>query len=174
LAPKFDRNRLLFSNPASASSRVAMTVRLSYDEGQTWPVSKLLHGAAAAYSSLTVLPDNSIGCLYEAGISSPYETITFARFNLEWLTGGNDRVQRRELEARREGAGILLTWPTNFSDAILESTDALVSPSWSTVTTPPVSVNDTWQVSVPATGNARYFRLKWTNDISTATSVLAD
>jgi sialidase-1 len=78
--------RLLFSNPASKESRHRMTVRLSYDEGHSWPVSKLLHEGPAAYSCLIVLPDRSIGCLYERGDETAYETITFARFTLDWLT----------------------------------------------------------------------------------------
>ena len=40
-----------------------------------------------AYSSLAVLADGAtIGLLYETGASHPYEKISFARFNLEWLT----------------------------------------------------------------------------------------
>ncbi len=89
--PAHAKNRLLFSNPAS-DERVRMTIRLSYDEGRTWPVSKVLHESHAAYSALTVLPDMTIGCLYERGKESAYETITFARFSLEWLTGGTDSI----------------------------------------------------------------------------------
>lgn len=83
--PDRDKNRLLFSNPASVE-RVKMTIRMSYDEGESWPVAKLLNDGPSAYSSLAVLPDQSIGCLYERGKESPYEKITFARFSLEWLT----------------------------------------------------------------------------------------
>lgn len=92
------KNRLLFSNPASApppgesrADRVRMTVRLSYDEGRTWPVSKLLHDGPSAYSCLAVLPDGNIGCLYEGG-ETLYGEIVFARFSLEWLTGGKDSL----------------------------------------------------------------------------------
>ena len=79
------RNRILFSNPAS-KERIKMTVRMSEDEGKTWPVSGLLHSGPSAYSCLTVLLDLSIGCLYERGEQSPYEKITFARFESDWLT----------------------------------------------------------------------------------------
>jgi sialidase-1 len=86
-----DRNRLLFANPASAR-RERLTVRLSYDEGTSWPVARVLHEGPAAYSSLVVLPDLSIGILLERGERSPYEKITFARFTLDWLTAGQDRL----------------------------------------------------------------------------------
>ena len=39
----------------------------------------------AAYSCLTVLPDKSIACLFECGRTNAYETITLARFPLNWL-----------------------------------------------------------------------------------------
>ena len=87
-----DRNRLLFSNPAS-TSRILMTVRLSYDEGKTWPVSNVLWPGPSAYSCLTVLPDLTLGCLYERGERHAYERITFARFTLEWLSGGKDSLK---------------------------------------------------------------------------------
>jgi sialidase-1 len=81
-----DRSLLLFSNPASLK-REKLTVRLSYDDGQTWAESKLLYAGPAAYSCLARLPDNSIGCLFECGKISAYETITLAKIPLSWLEG---------------------------------------------------------------------------------------
>jgi len=89
------RSRILFCNPASKTERVNMTVRLSYDECRTWPVAKTVHGGPSAYSCLAVLPDLTIACLYERGTDHPYERITLARFNLEWLTEGRDGVEER-------------------------------------------------------------------------------
>lgn len=89
-----NRSRLIFSNPASVR-RENMTVRLSYDDGVTWPHSQVLHAGPASYSCLTVLPDSTIGCAYECGSGKSYsERITFARFSLEWLTGGTDSVRQ--------------------------------------------------------------------------------
>jgi sialidase-1 len=85
------QNRVLFSNPASRT-RDHMTVRLSYDECRTWPVQRLLHAGPAAYSDLCVTRDMSICCLYERGDEGPYERITLARFNSEWLSEGADRL----------------------------------------------------------------------------------
>jgi sialidase-1 len=83
------RSRLLFANAASAARRENGTVRLSYDEGATWPVSRVIHPGAFAYSCLTVLPGGGIGLLYER---DGYAAITLARFDLAWLTGGRDRL----------------------------------------------------------------------------------
>ena len=93
------KNRLLFSNPLPPEApsekrgrRVNLTVRLSYDEGKSWSVNKSLYQGPSAYSCLVVLPDGDIGCLYENGEKRPIEKITFAKFSLEWLTGGEDKL----------------------------------------------------------------------------------
>jgi sialidase-1 len=76
---------LFFANPASRERR-RMTVRASFDGGATWPRSRLLHAGPSAYSSLALLNGGEIGCLYERGTRSPYETITFARFRIDSLS----------------------------------------------------------------------------------------
>ena len=81
-----EAGRVLFSNPAS-TRRNNLTVRVSRDDGKTWPGSKTLHEGPCAYSCLAVLPDKAIGCLYECGRTNAYERISFARFPLEWLEG---------------------------------------------------------------------------------------
>jgi len=95
------RNRILFVNPNSGSrARKNLTVRLSYDEGQTWPVHKVLEPGIAGYSDLTVGPDGSIYCLYERGGlgGNHFHTqgITVAKFPLEWLTDGQDVCSQGE------------------------------------------------------------------------------
>ena len=82
-------NRILYSGPGGPG-RTHLTVRMSADEGKTWPVSRVVWPGPAAYSDLVVLPDGTIGCLYERGDKRAYEKITFARLTLGWLSGGND------------------------------------------------------------------------------------
>ena len=85
-----DRNRLLHSVPYG-SNREKVTVYVSYDEGETWPVSKCIVPYSSAYSSLCVLPDGTIGLYVEeeyAGASG-YSTV-FYNLSLNWLTEGND------------------------------------------------------------------------------------
>ena len=93
LAKAQGRNRLLFANPASKTARHRMTVRLSYDEGRTWPVSRLIHAGSAAYCCLAALPDTRIGLLYER---DGYKTIAFTAFTLGWLTNGKDTLKMAE------------------------------------------------------------------------------
>lgn len=80
---------LLFSNPADEAKRVNMTVRVSADNGATWPRKLVLHAGPSAYSDLAVLDDGRIACLYERGAEHPYETITFARFGIDDVAGTN-------------------------------------------------------------------------------------
>jgi len=98
------RNRLLFSNPENltradgresvSKDRRNLTIHLSYDEGETWPVKRTLEPEMAGYSDLAVLPDATVLCLYETGSAqpggSPNWQLVLARFNLEWLTGGKE------------------------------------------------------------------------------------
>lgn len=79
---------LFFSNPADAQLRRNMTVRVSRDDGKTWPLSRVLYEGPSAYSSLaTLVPGAEFACLYERGADRPYETITLARFDAAWLRG---------------------------------------------------------------------------------------
>ncbi len=64
-AREFTKDRLLFANPASTTSREKLTIRMSYDEGQSWPVAKMLCLGYSGYSSLAVLPDMTVCCLFE-------------------------------------------------------------------------------------------------------------
>jgi sialidase-1 len=70
-------------------------VRISYDEGKTWPVEKTILKGPGAYSSMTVFPDGSIGILFETGTAfGSFDDYAakevFARFTLDWLTDGKD------------------------------------------------------------------------------------
>ncbi len=76
---------LLFSNPASSSKRVAMTVRASVDESATWSDGLLITENPSAYSDLIALKGRLAGVLFETGTKSAYETIQFVRFSVDDL-----------------------------------------------------------------------------------------
>jgi sialidase-1 len=86
------KSRILYSAPQS-TKRENGTVFVSYDEGATWPVKRVLCEGPFAYSVLTKLSDGTIGCLYEA---DNMKRVVFARFTLDWLTAGKDRLENRE------------------------------------------------------------------------------
>jgi sialidase-1 len=87
------KRRMLFLNPPGPGPhRREITLRLSYDEGKTWPIAKKLDQGPSAYSCLALLPDGTIGCLYERGETRSDQEISFAKFTLEWLTDGKDSL----------------------------------------------------------------------------------
>ncbi|HEX3716974.1 MAG TPA: sialidase family protein [Verrucomicrobiae bacterium] len=97
--PESDKNRLVFSNPdnleradgkekpGKSRDRKNLSIKLSYDEGETWPVNKALEPGASEYSDLAAMPDGTLLCFY-----SRKGMVTMAHFNLEWLTGGADSI----------------------------------------------------------------------------------
>lgn len=85
-----DKNRILASNPNSASARVNMTIRTSYDEGETWPYSYLVEGDFGAYSDLVIQQDMKVGIFYEGG--NNYGSLFYKSISLKTLTGRNDSI----------------------------------------------------------------------------------
>jgi sialidase-1 len=79
-----DRDRILWTGP-QGDARLRLVVRASYDEGQTFTGEHLLYGGPAAYSDLSILKDGTVGVLWERGLSDRYRTVTFTRFNREFL-----------------------------------------------------------------------------------------
>ncbi len=84
------RNRLLFSNANQKKERSQLTVRISYDEGQSWSEGKCVYPGASAYSSLTILDNGDIGLVFE---KDNYTENPFVSFSLEWLTDGKDKFK---------------------------------------------------------------------------------
>jgi sialidase-1 len=65
---------LVFANPASTTARRALTVRLSGDDGRSWPVTIPVDAGPSAYSCLAPLAARRVALLYERGKSA---SITF-------------------------------------------------------------------------------------------------
>lgn len=86
----YEKNRLLHSIPF-ASSRVNVSVMLSYDEGVSWPIRKSIYPGPSAYSALSILSDGTIGIYFEVGEYDIFE-MYFMRFSLEWLSDGTDEL----------------------------------------------------------------------------------
>jgi sialidase-1 len=66
-----------------------VTLKVSYDEGKTWPLVKALEPGRSGYSDLALGPDGMIYCFYERDNfgKNHHNTkhLCVARFNLEWL-----------------------------------------------------------------------------------------
>ncbi len=85
------QSRILYSGPDS-TKRENGTIHMSYDEGRTWPVQRVLFPGSFGYSVLTRLNDGTIGCLFETDGAN---RTVFARFTLDWLTGASDAQRKK-------------------------------------------------------------------------------
>jgi sialidase-1 len=97
------KSLILFSNPHNLKKekgkaepgknrdRKNVSVKISRDEGQSWPVNKLLEDGPSMYSDIAVTPKGTILCFYgRSGDSKGVAAfaggrLTLARFNFEWL-----------------------------------------------------------------------------------------
>ncbi len=120
MQPKQSKNRILFCNPDSRHDpwnaeiistprsapnrhRTNLTIRMSYDEGVTWPVRKVIDPNIAGYSDIAVTPDGMIHVLYEGGSIEGWDNNHFknaqmsvASFDLNWLSDGKDQLIKKD------------------------------------------------------------------------------
>jgi sialidase-1 len=88
---KDEKSRILFANPHNpkTTERKNVALKLSYDEGETWPVMKVLEPGRSGYTDLATNGQGDIFCFYERGSFGKTHFTTaalcLARFNLEWL-----------------------------------------------------------------------------------------
>lgn len=100
------KNRIVFSNPhnleranakpGQGRDRKNLSLKLSYDEGETWPINKTLEAGSSGYSDLAIAADGTLLCFYEratvdAASKKRTAFLTLARVSLPWLTDGKDK-----------------------------------------------------------------------------------
>ena len=124
-----DRNRLLHSVPYG-NSRTNVSVYVSYDEGESWPVRKCIVPYSSAYSSLCILPDGTIGLYVEEAYAgaSGYSTV-FYNFSLEWLTDGDDTYDPTGIAEKPIVTETLRLYPVPSSSCIVIEGDAIYTVS---------------------------------------------
>ncbi len=107
--PEYEKNRILFACPDTrndpkrfgkvARAREQLTVYLSYDEGETWPVKKMIDPGISAYSDMAVDADGNIFMLYERegmdGNQYEIKQLSVVKFNLQWITDGAEALRKK-------------------------------------------------------------------------------
>lgn len=81
-----EKSILLFSNPNDQYQRKSFTIKVSFDDGNTWPEEYWLlidSGRGRGYSCLTSIDEKHIGILYEGSQAD----MTFQKFSLEEIIG---------------------------------------------------------------------------------------
>ena len=84
------KDLLLQSLPGDPKGRNNVTIYVSDNGGRTWPVKKTVVFMPSAYSSMTVLPDGSVGILTEesANNHASYD-IWFTRLPIDVILAGD-------------------------------------------------------------------------------------
>ncbi|WP_205513634.1 sialidase family protein [Longitalea arenae] len=97
-------DRIMVLNSASTETRCKMRVRISYDGGQTWPISRKIYDwltdseafaqGKGGYSSMVKTADYTIGALIEINENTgdsqnSHRSIEFHKFNLPWMLNGS-------------------------------------------------------------------------------------
>jgi sialidase-1 len=96
-------DRIMILNSASTETRCKMRVRISYDGGVTWPLSRKIYDwltddeafaqGKGGYSSMVKTADYTIGALIEINENTgdsenSHRSIEFHKFNLPWMVNG--------------------------------------------------------------------------------------
>lgn len=96
-------DRIMVLNSASTETRCKMRVRISYDGGVTWPLSRKIYDwltddeafaqGKGGYSSMVKTADYTIGALIEINENTgdsdnSHRSIEFHKFNLPWMVNG--------------------------------------------------------------------------------------
>jgi sialidase-1 len=108
------RSRILFLNPASTTQRCRMRLRISWDDGHTWPTGRALHDTPkellsceqdkGGYSSMAPMSGTVVGSLVEVRDHTkptPRSSIEFHAVNLSWLLQGRAEPKPQGVPKRR-------------------------------------------------------------------------
>jgi sialidase-1 len=83
-----ERGALLFSAPSVPNVRQAMAIWRSGDGGGSFVKAAVLSQQRAGYSDLVQVGSDTVGVLYETGVTGTYDTIEFRRVSTAELGGG--------------------------------------------------------------------------------------
>lgn len=75
------------ADPGVSRDRKNISIKISDEEGRTWPLSKVLEPGPSMYSDLAVTQSGTILCFYGSSDKPGFAGagLTLARFNLEWV-----------------------------------------------------------------------------------------
>ncbi len=91
---RLNDREILFLNPAVHRkggfhlwSRRNLPLRLSLDEGRTWPHARVLNEGLAGYSDMAVTKEGKVLCVFENGTKDYCERISVVQVDRAWLVG---------------------------------------------------------------------------------------
>lgn len=107
-------SRLLAFHPLYVKRR-DLTCFVSYDEGRSWPHSKLIH-EAGGYSSVIVMDNHRIALSHNHGHKGR-DGIDFVSFDLSWVTNGKESISeapRTSTPTNARGEARPVLWREDF------------------------------------------------------------
>ncbi|MBQ0096027.1 MAG: exo-alpha-sialidase, partial [Bacteroidales bacterium] len=81
---------LLLQSVPNSMRRENVSVFVSRDNGKSWPYVKTICPYESVYSSMTVLPDGTIGMYYEENPDVSFDMV-YANFSVEWLLNRSEK-----------------------------------------------------------------------------------
>ena len=81
---------LLLQSVPNSMKRENVSVFVSRDGGKTWPYVKTICPYESVYSSMTVLPDGTIGMYYEENPEVSFDMV-YVNFSVEWLLNHSEK-----------------------------------------------------------------------------------
>ncbi len=86
------KDLLLQSLPGDPKGRNNVAIYVSEDGGKTWPIKKTVVNLPSAYSSMTILPDGSIGILTEESANNHYSyNIWYTKLPIDVVLAGDKK-----------------------------------------------------------------------------------
>ncbi|WP_460802029.1 exo-alpha-sialidase [Microbacterium sp. GXF6406] len=125
-----DAKKLLFTNANNGANanRVNGGVRLSCDDGDTWPGLRTIETGSFGYSTVTSIDDGRIGVLWESNYTNDTR---FSSFDEEWLNAACAPLSVPEMTLEPEVATTVPVTVTNQEDTALSGTVSfLVGAGW--------------------------------------------
>lgn len=166
----YNKNRLLHTvTYHKGFPRQNVSILISYDEGETWPVKKPIFNELGSYSSIAIGHDGLIHVYYEKG--DDYDdpdvfNMTVVTMNLEWITDGQDHYEKASnlnwcISDEQDAPSIC---PINSYKATNKVFDQYIESYWEY----PTNVNYTFtqkirdftiNLSIPGMQNGNYYNL---------------
>lgn len=87
----YDKDRLIHTNQYHVKSRRNLTIKISYDEGNTWKYTKSLDPQLSAYSAVEIAGNGDILVYYEKEHSNKGYDMALMRVTLDYITDGEDK-----------------------------------------------------------------------------------
>ena len=112
---------LLLQSVPNSMKRENVSIFVSRDNGATWPYVKTVCPYESVYSSMTAMPDGTVGMYYEENPGGPF-SMWYVNFSTEWLMSHTDKDEYTEFLYRYMPLPDTLVYPRGWWEKNVEKT----------------------------------------------------